>query len=66
MPSEDNNNNNNNNASATIMTAFELLAGRVSVCLLESDLRCDSIGQPEGIQASSATNWINDATAFAL
>jgi vesicle-fusing ATPase len=54
------------NDDAPAMTAFELLAGRASMCLLESDIRRDAIGKPEGTQASSATNWINDATAFAL
>lgn len=46
--------------------AFELLAGRASACLLESDIRRNAIGKPGGTQASSATNWINDASAFAL
>jgi len=46
--------------------AFNLLAGRAAVCLLQSDMRRDAIGKPGGAQASSATNWINDASAFAL
>ena len=46
--------------------AFDVVAGRASVCLLESDIRRDAIGKNAGIQASSATNWINDASAFAL
>jgi hypothetical protein len=41
--------------------AFNLLAGRAAVCLLQSDMRRDR--KPSG---SSATNWINDASAFAL
>ncbi|KAL7558658.1 hypothetical protein ACA910_010034 [Epithemia clementina (nom. ined.)] len=53
---------------------FELLAGRAAVCLLESDLRGNHAvgGSPElgGVEpsssSSSATNWINDASAFAL
>ena len=46
--------------------AFDLLAGRSALCLLESDIRRDAIGKEAGTQASSATNWINDASAFAL
>lgn len=46
--------------------AFNLLAGRAAECLLQSDMRRDAVGQPGGTQASSATNWINDASAFAL
>jgi ATPase family associated with various cellular activities (AAA) len=47
--------------------AFNVLAARAATCLLQSDLRRDAIGQPPGgTQASSATNWINDASAFAL
>ena len=47
-------------------SAFDLLAGRAALCLLESDIRRDAIGKEAGTQASSATNWINDASAFAL
>ena len=74
--------------------AFNLLAGRAAVCLLQSDMRRDAVGKSVstgrvalgyygrrssnlthaassegksgGTQASSATNWINDASAFAL
>lgn len=46
--------------------AFNVMAGRAAVCLVQSDMRRDAIGQPGGTQASSATNWINDASAFAL
>jgi vesicle-fusing ATPase len=46
--------------------AFNILAGRAAVCLVQSDMRRDAIGQPGGTQVSSATNWINDASAFAL
>ena len=46
--------------------AFNLIAGRAAACLLQSDIRRDAVGEPGGTQASSATNWINDASAFAL
>jgi vesicle-fusing ATPase len=45
---------------------FDLIAGRTSICLFESDIRRDAIGKASGAQASSATNWINDAAAFNL
>ena len=45
---------------------FELLAGRATMCLYQSDLRRDAVGDAALIQPSSATNWINDASAFAL
>jgi vesicle-fusing ATPase len=45
---------------------FDLIAGRTSVCLFESDIRRDAIGKHAGAQASSATNWIHDASAFQL
>jgi vesicle-fusing ATPase len=45
---------------------FDAVASRASVCLLESDIRRDAIGKGTGAQASSATNWIHDAGAFAL
>ena len=45
---------------------FDVLAARTAICLLESDIRRDAIGKAAGTQASSATNWINDASAFAL
>jgi hypothetical protein len=47
-------------------TIFDLVACRSAVCLYQSDIRRDAIGKAAGIQASSATNWINDASAFAL
>lgn len=46
--------------------AFDLVAGRASICLLESDIRRDAIGKGAGKQASSATNWIHDGSAYAL
>lgn len=45
---------------------FDLIAGRSAVCLYQSDLRRDAVGKAAGKQASSATNWIHDASAFAL
>jgi hypothetical protein len=46
--------------------AFELVSNLAAACLWESDMRRDAKGLHAGLQASSATNWINDATAFAL
>lgn len=43
---------------------WKSLAFRATQCLYHSDLRRD--GQAAGTQASSATNWIHDATAFTL
>jgi vesicle-fusing ATPase len=45
---------------------FDLIAGRTSICLFESDIRRDAIGKHAGAQASSATNWIHDASAYQL
>ena len=45
---------------------FSLVAQLAGACLLKSDIRKDAIGKEAGTQASSATNWINDASAFAL
>jgi hypothetical protein len=45
---------------------FENLAARAAVCLFESELRRDAKGEHTKLVSSSATNWINDATAFAL
>lgn len=46
--------------------AFALVSSLAAACLWESDMRRDAKGLHAGLQASSATNWINDATAFAL
>jgi hypothetical protein len=47
------------------MTIFDAVAARAALCLFESELRrdakIDDVATP-----SSATNWINDSTAFAL
>jgi hypothetical protein len=45
---------------------FDLVASLAADCLFQSDLRRDAIGKAAGGQASSATNWIHDASAFAL
>ena len=47
-------------------TIFEAVASRAASCLLESDKRRDAKGKASGTPASSATNWIDDATAFSL
>jgi hypothetical protein len=46
--------------------AFELVSNLAATCLWESDMRRNAKGLHAGLQASSATNWINDATSFAL
>jgi vesicle-fusing ATPase len=50
------------------MNVFDLVCGRAASCLLESDMRRDAKGEhgTNGKMPSSATNWINDAAAFAL
>ena len=46
-------------------TMFDLLAGAVTTCLLESDKRRDAKGPSnEKVVSSSATNWINDRQSF--
>ena len=45
---------------------FDIVAGRAATCLVESDLRRDAKEGYSKITSSSATNWINDATAFQL
>ncbi len=47
------------------MTMFEIVAGQAASCLLESDKCRDAKGLGSGKQASSATNCIDDAQAFA-
>ena len=44
---------------------FDIVSGRAALCLYESELRRDAKVN-EVTTPSSATNWINDATAFAL
>ena len=48
------------------MGIFEVIARRAAICLFESDMRRDAKGKSPSVVASSATNWINDATAFSL
>jgi ATPase family associated with various cellular activities (AAA) len=50
----------------TETSVFDLIATRAACCLYESDIRRDAIGKGAGKQASSATNWIDEGTAFAL
>ena len=45
---------------------FHVVSSHAAFCLLQSDVRRDAVGKPQGTQASSATNWINDASAFVL
>ena len=46
--------------------AFTLLASLAATTLLQSDRRRDAIGKNIGAQASSATNWIDEGSAFRL
>ena len=49
------------------VTIFEAVASRAASCLFESDKRRDAKGKASGTSApSSATNWVDDATAFSL
>lgn len=48
------------------ISIFDIVAGRAAACLVESDLRRDAKAGYGNVVSSSATNWINDATAFAL
>jgi hypothetical protein len=47
-------------------TIFNLVAYRAMECLYQSDIRRDAIGKGTNKQASSATNWIDDASARTL
>ena len=55
-----------NDESEDMLSIFEIVAGRAATCLVESDLRRDAKEEYSNVVSSSATNWINDATAFAL
>jgi hypothetical protein len=46
--------------------AFTLLSSLAATTLLQSDRRRDAIGKDIGAQASSATNWIDEGSAFRL
>jgi hypothetical protein len=52
--------------TTTTTSIWTVLAERASHLLYLSDMRRDAIGKKAGTPASSATNWINDAAAFAL
>lgn len=54
------------NEESEDFSIFEIVAGRAATCLVESDLRRDAKEEYSNVVSSSATNWINDATAFAL
>ncbi|KAL7434255.1 hypothetical protein ACHAXM_003966 [Skeletonema potamos] len=45
---------------------FTLLSTLAATTLLQSDRRRDAIGLDAGAQASSATNWIDEGSAFAF
>jgi hypothetical protein len=46
---------------------FDVISGRAAVCLFESEMRRDAKDNKDSnVTPSSATNWINDPTAFAL
>ena len=45
---------------------FDVIAGRAAVCLFESEMRRDAREENSQKVPSGATNWINDAAAFAL
>ena len=45
---------------------FDLIAGRTAVFILESDMKRNAVGIAEGAQAPSATQWIDDGTAYVL
>jgi hypothetical protein len=48
------------------ISIFEIVAGRAATCLVESDLRKNAKEEYSNVISSGATNWIDDATAFAL
>ena len=57
--------NKNERKNEDDMSIFDIVAGRAAVCLFESEKRRDA--KTEDVDTpSSATNWINDASAFAL
>ncbi|KAL7482321.1 hypothetical protein ACHAW6_007992 [Cyclotella cf. meneghiniana] len=46
--------------------AFAFLSSLSATTLLQSDRRRDALGRESGAQASSATNWIDEGSAFRL
>ena len=45
---------------------FTLLSSLAAITLLQSDRRRDAIGKDVGAQASSATNWVDEGSAFRM
>jgi hypothetical protein len=60
-PSRSNNDDRNNN-----QTAFSLLASLAATCILESEMKKDAIRADGSQTPSSATNWIDDRSAYAI
>jgi hypothetical protein len=60
-PSHSNNNERNNN-----QTAFSLLASLAAICILESEMKKDAIRADGSQTPSSAANWIDDRSAYAI
>mmetsp|Transcript_12683 Transcript_12683/g.18641 ORF Transcript_12683/g.18641 Transcript_12683/m.18641 type:complete len:690 (-) Transcript_12683:30-2099(-) len=54
------------NDDRDVDNAFNVIVEHATNCLVQSDMRRNAVGQPQGTQASSTTNWINDASAFVL
>ncbi|KAL3802766.1 hypothetical protein HJC23_007543 [Cyclotella cryptica] len=69
-PFNDSSRINNDSSSSTNPSheedAFTLLASLAATTLLQSDRRRDALGKDSGAQASSATNWIDEGSAFRL
>ncbi|KAL7468258.1 hypothetical protein ACHAXS_008485, partial [Conticribra weissflogii] len=56
--------NSNTNSNADDESPFRLLASLAATTLLQSDRRRDALGKDAGAQASSATNWVDEGSAF--
>ena len=54
------------NPAASSSSIFDIIAGEAASCLLDSDKRRDAKAEHSELVSSSATNWINDETAFVL
>ena len=52
--------------SSTTEPIFKIISQLAVTTLYQSDLKRDAKGQGGGAQGSSATNWIDDASSFAL
>jgi len=59
-------NENETMSKKNIDTAFHALAELTTQTLIKSDMRRDAIGKESGAQSTSATNWIDDHSAFVL